>query len=419
MEKSAKKSRLSGKAKIWLFFISLPIVSVLIIYGISRVDLDIKGKKSLYGSVSEKLWSPELSFDAGSYFSLTVKDGEALDILMLTDTHFNNGGWYANYFWLDDARNKAVYGDISKVVDLSDPDFIYITGDLLTDTLSDYIYRDFCGFMDAMKIPWTMTFGNHDAEWRADKAKLSEILNASKYCKFDIGYTNINGLGNTVIPIKDGNGSVIYALVLMDFGDWQKKKDPDKQYSTYEAGTTENQLGWYRWVIEGLKASAGRPVETMMLAHIPFHAVTYAAKLTYAGKLSGQSDKYIYGTDPFDTESEFGYETGEYKEFRRAYRASRNKGYEILTLDGYYEYKRNDEFFKLITELGSTKQIVSGHNHCDGYSVSFDGITYTSVVKTGSIYVSAEWDGGNRGGTLFKLENRGGALSVSSERLFV
>ncbi|MDR1906568.1 MAG: hypothetical protein LBQ27_06675, partial [Clostridiales bacterium] len=191
-------------------------------------------------------------------------------------------------------------------------------------------------------------------------------------------------------------------------------------------GVTKNQIGWYEWVVTGLKTEAGKNIETMLLAHIPFHAAAYAAKLTYAGsvlgyadKLISPEDKYLYGTDPFDVESEFGYETAEYKAFREAYKAEGNKGYEILTLSSYYEYAQNDEFFEVIKSLDSTKQIVSGHNHCDGYSVIFDGITYTSVVKTGDIYVHNDWDNGNRGGTLFSFENKDGTIAVSSKRLFV
>ncbi|MDR3262991.1 MAG: metallophosphoesterase [Clostridiales bacterium] len=407
------------KLKVTAIVLLSVIIAVGGVYGVSRIQLSVLKDQNIYGYVTPNEWSDALAFDAGDYYSLTVKDGETLEVLMLTDTHFNNGGWYANYLWFGEALNKAVYGDIKKLIKQTNPDFIYITGDLHTASMSDIVYTEFCKFMADFKIPWTLTMGNHDAEHRADKAKIAEILTAAEYCVYDIGFTNLNGLGNTVIPIKDGGGRIIYAFVLMDFGDWQLRKNPDKQYSTYDAGVTDMQLYWYEWVINGLTAAAGKPVETMLLAHIPFHAVTYAAKLVQAGKTLSADDKYINGSDPFDTESEFGYVTAEYALFREAYKAAGDKGYDILTVEGYYEYKANDAFFKLITDLDSTKYVVSGHNHCDGYTVRFDGITYTSVVKTGDIYVSRDWDNGNRGGTIFAFKNNGGVLDITNERLYV
>ncbi|MDR2090878.1 MAG: metallophosphoesterase [Clostridiales bacterium] len=418
-------AKTSKKFKITAIVLSVVFGVFFGTYGVSRLILNELGSRSIYGSVPVKEWSADAVFDSDDYFYLTAEDGGELNVLMLTDTHFKNGGFYANNFWAGTVENALVYADIKTLVGETDPDFIYLTGDIETAALNDVIFEEFCAFMAQFDIPWTMTMGNHDGENRADKAKVAEILTGAENCVFDIGYTNLNGLGNTVIPVKDGEGKVIYAFVLMDFGDWQLRKDPKKQYSTYDAGYTENQLSWYEWVIGGLNAEAGRAVETMLLTHIPFHAFTYAAKLTYAGtvlgmenKLTSAEDRFIYGTDPFDTESEFGYTNGEYLAFREAYRASGDKGYEILTLASYEEYKEKDGFFALIKRLGSTNHIVTGHNHCDGYSVLFDGITYTSVVKTGDIYVSKAWDNGNRGGTAFNFKNDGGTVSVKSERKF-
>ncbi|MDR3292945.1 MAG: metallophosphoesterase [Clostridiales bacterium] len=412
---------MNKKLKVALIAIVVTAAAVFGTYGVSRIQLELLGRVSLYGTIEENPWDEDIVFSSDDYYTLTVERGDTLKILMLTDTHFKNGGWYANYVWVGEAVNQGVYADIKTLVKETSPDFIYLTGDIETASLNDKIFEQFCAFMEKLGVDWTMTMGNHDGENRADKAYISGILSDAKYsrCVYDVGYTNLNGLGNTVIPVVDETDTLLYAFILMDFGDWQKRKDPVKQYSTYEAGETEEQRLWYAWVVEGLAAEKGETVETMLLAHIPFHAVTYAAKLSYMDIKLDSTDGYLYGTDPFDTESEFGYTNAEYLAFREAYHANGDKGYNILTLASYYEYKENDLFFKLITDLGSTKQIVTGHNHCDGYSVRFDGIVYTSVVKTGDIYVDKAWDNGNRGGTLFLFENVGGSLSVVSERLYV
>lgn len=85
---------------------------------------------------------------------------------------------------------------------------------------------------------------------------------------------------------------------------------------------------------------------------------------------------------------------------------------------GYAMHRENDVFLSTIIEKGSTKRVVTGHNHCDGYEVLFDGITYTSVVKTGSIYVDKDCDMENRGGSKFVITNSGGKANVTSSAVY-
>ena len=85
---------------------------------------------------------------------------------------------------------------------------------------------------------------------------------------------------------------------------------------------------------------------------------------------------------------------------------------------GYAIHRENDVFLSTIIEKGSTKRVVTGHNHCDGYEVLFDGITYTSVVKTGSIYVDKDCDMENRGGSKFVITNKGDKATVTSSAVY-
>ncbi|MCD7873157.1 MAG: hypothetical protein LUG21_07690, partial [Clostridiales bacterium] len=85
--------------------------------------------------------------------------------------------------------------------------------------------------------------------------------------------------------------------------------------------------------------------------------------------------------------------------------------------EAYAVHRRNDLFLSVVLEKGSTKRIVTGHNHCDGYEVLFDGITYTSVVKTSDIYVDKEWDN-NHGGSKFVISNTENGVNVESSALY-
>lgn len=86
--------------------------------------------------------------------------------------------------------------------------------------------------------------------------------------------------------------------------------------------------------------------------------------------------------------------------------------------ESFAVHRQNDLFMKAVYEMGSTRRIATGHNHCDGYEVSFDGITYTSIVKTGDIYVDKECDMNNRGGSRFVIKNSGGTVRVESSALY-
>ena len=48
----------------------------------------------------------------------------------------------------------------------------------------------------------------------------------------------------------------------------------------------------------------------------------------------------------------------------------------------------------------------------------FDGITYTSVVKTGDIYCDKECDMGNHCGSLFVITENHGEISVDSRAIY-
>ncbi|MDR3216853.1 MAG: metallophosphoesterase [Clostridiaceae bacterium] len=429
------KKNIGIRAKRNLKITAISVAAVLVLffslYGVGQIMLAGEAKKHFRGAVAESLWSAEQAFsvEAEGYTVFTAAQNQ-FTVLFISDTHFINGGWYGvGGFWTGTMRNNAVYGDIKALVEATRPDLIIHTGDLQTDKLSDLIYEEFCVFMDGFKIPWTFTFGNHDAEMRADKAEVARIISEAEYSFFRSGYTNLNGLGNDVILIESAEGSILFAFILADFGDWQKRKDPDKYLSTYDVGATDNQIEWYRWVCEGLDETAGYTVPSALVAHIPFHAYTYAVEL-------GERN---YG-NPFATESEWGFdfyrgdvaanefgqkETAtagnvteeEYTAYMVYYRETGKRAKDVLTRAGYDNYKANSPFFSAVSSYG-TRWFVSGHNHCDGYSYEFDGLTYVSVAKTGDIYTHKDWDGGNRGGTIATLKFTADGVTLSTAPLY-
>lgn len=349
------------------------------------------------GTVDEYKWQSSDKFCADDYPAISAKNGK-VRILALTDTHLEMTGIYSNDRWTKHLLVKTGYRHIQKLIDASQPDLILLTGDILTDPLSDIVFQNIADFLDRFNIPWTMVFGNHDGEWRASKEFFYNVMEKSKNCIFQPGPTNLQGLGNSLINFKNADGKIFYSIILMDSGDSQKidenkiwysdmKLDKtSRRFGTVRVGINNKQTQWYRWVINGLKEQCGDTVETMLAMHFPLKAYEYAVRL----------GKFTRNKMPFEISAEDCYDPPE--------KFSKFHEMDAETLkEGYADYKKNYPFYKAIKELGSTKHIITGHNHCFGYTAEFDGISFTSVVKTTGIYVDRKNDHGKRGGTIFEI----------------
>lgn len=482
------------------------------VWGVSRLQLKTESQKSVSGSWVETDWSSSDQYDPEDetlYHTIDLDSTESFRLLCLTDIHYRNGGWYGT--WAINYQNTQTDRDIKKLAKEAEPDLIIAIGDIETGTLNDKNYQSFADLMDSIGIPWTIVFGNHDAEHRADKPAIMNILQKSKSCVFRQGPTNLGitkdrvidesiydektdkyagGLGNTVINLRDKNtGLIYYAIILADTGDWQNmysnmeaKNRLDigpRPFSRVGVGLTDRQIEWYKWVIDGLEAynqaKGGAMPETMFVSHIGMKAFDYAAILSqYENSYGGHYTQGGFDNNdlPFHTEAEWSSPSDRpYIEYdgsntqitenqtiakkleaytknavekagndaiaqywcladntkRQDYIDGKNTDYpnpkHLDTLikeisDGYKIHKENDMFIRAVYEKGSTKRILSGHNHCDGYEIEFDGITYDSIVKTGNIYVDKECDMENHGGTLFSIQKTEQGIEIESRALY-
>ncbi|MGN0538662.1 MAG: metallophosphoesterase family protein [Candidatus Fimenecus sp.] len=353
------------------------------------------GTEFVDGTVDEYNWNDSDKFNPDDYPCITAKNGY-VKVLALTDTHLEMTGVYSNDRWTKHYPVKKGYKHIKKLIETVNPDLIVLTGDVLTDPFSDIVFQNIADFLDTFNTPWTMVFGNHDGEWRASKEFFCNVMEKSKNCIFKVGPTNLQGLGNSLINFKTADGKIFYSLILMDSGDGQKIDDSkiwydnmrldktNRRFGTVRIGINERQTQWYKWAVKGLKEYCGETVESMLALHFPLKAYEYAARL----------GSFTVNQMPFEIDGEDCYDPPE--QFTK---------FDVMDTEtliaGYEDYKENYDFYKAIKELESTRHIISGHNHCFGYTVNFDGISFTSVAKTTSIYVQRKSDHGKRGGTVF------------------
>lgn len=280
-------------------------------------------------------WSADLEFDI-SKIATVEKKSHQFKIMLITDLQL----------WSNAADNAKALALVDRLVEKETPDLIVTLGDNISGLTTDILARQFVARMESYKIKWCPIFGNHDAEGNATLSWQADIFEKSEYCLFERGYSNLYGLGNYAINITE-NGVPVQTLIMFDNG----------RYTVYEDGTkaevfmSENQIGWYEWLVKGIESSVGHIVPSMSFAHFALPEIYTAI------------ETLCYENDGF-------------------YYVPEGLGY------GYYDYlpsvaKINTGYFDKVKELGSTKNIFFGHDHENYASINYQGINLTYGLKTG------------------------------------
>lgn len=326
----------------------------------------------LTGKKHNEVWAKSQEFDI-SKIQTVAKEREDFKILMLTDTQL----------WTDLGVNKKCYDEMDKLVAETSPDLIVLPGDVLSAFASRFSINKFIKHMDSYKIPWAPVFGNHDDEiptnslnWQGDRYE------ASEYCLFKKGPSNLYGCGNYVLNIVEGE-TPVYSVYMLDNG----------RYLNYDTvGTKEiymgyEQIAWYEWNVLGINEAAGYTVPSMTFSHF--------AQPEFREAVEKYGVKEEDGS--YTIPSEYGF--------------------------GYCQYLPSaapvkSGFVDKCKELGSTKYIFCGHDHENNASVTDNGITYTYGLKTGPSPVP--WNFAKEtGGTVITISGRGSQQNVKIENTVI
>lgn len=265
----------------------------------------------------------EMSRDNTGY-AIRYMGDEEFKVLQVTDIHIS--GLENNY-----SKNISAMKTVYEMVVRERPDFIVMTGDFVfgmadTNNADDRTALDMAlRFMQAVGVPWTWTFGNHDHDYfdRLETKTLAEILSTCSNLYLPEKNSEIKGYTNAVFPVYWG-GQLISALVLLDSNGeiWDK----DGNVVTYDY-IDDSQILWYDNKIQELNIQAGRTLETFLYIHIPLEE--------YA-----QANDYISG----------------------------QKREEVCSS------KIHNALFETIKELGSTRAVFCGHDHLNDFIALYDGI---------------------------------------------
>ena len=297
-------------------------------------------------------WSAEQVFAEDYAVTIEKDPGRDFVILNLTDIQVDN----ADAFSESGEKTRAL---LQELVAKTHPDLITVTGDNgrgwggLVQIMQD---------VDSLGIPWAPVLGNHDSEKSIDAFFSAYHLSKAKHCLFRFGPEGM-GYGNYVIHITE-NGEILHSLYMMDTHSEVAQKDsingPEGGYDHL----WQNQIEWYKWAVNGTNALAGHTVESTVFLHIPL---------------------------------------SEYRQFEGHAQEETCFG---ENREGVCAPAGNNGFFDVCRELGSTKNILCGHDHRNSFSFVLDGIRLSYSLKTG---YGSYFDADMVGGTTLTVDSGGKA----------
>lgn len=308
--------------------------------------------------------------------TLQKKPGKDFKILNLTDTQL------ASEEWAEGHKNRAILvNTVTQLVKDVDPDLITVTGDLAWAGEIE-AYDGLADLLDSFERPWAPVWGNHDNQGGPEKIEaLVERYLAHPFCIYEKGDPAI-GNGNYVIAIEE-EGRVVEGVIMMDSHDRMPYVNAEGKEEEAWAKIIPGQIEWYRAQVEMLNSLGCRDTTVMM--HIPIYAYREAWNAAYKAEKDPVSIAPEQGADP----------------------SNWNEGYEGsfgVRYEGICSYPADEGMMDVIVDLGSTKHVVSGHDHVNSFVIPYRGVKLIYGLKTGA---GCYWKPELNGGTVLRVTENG------------
>lgn len=375
----------SKKAKkIVLTVLAVIIVFAAVVAGLNVLAVENLIKKGeAYAPVEYDEPVVLVTDEDGEKYFLSDRD---IKIMHLTDIHIGGG-------FVSKGVDEKALNAVATMVTAEKPDLVIATGDIafpvpyMAGTFNNFSgAKAFANLMESLGVYWTVTFGNHDAEAYSyfNREKLAEFYENEEYehCLFSAGPEDVDGFGNHVIEVKNSDGIITQAFVMIDSQAYVDNTIIASIKGEYD-NIHENQVEWYESEIKrmnkenaeairklqgdengGLWETYGN-VKTLAFFHIPLVEMADAWFAFEEGGFKDTEDfKFIDG---------------------------------ILGEGGRRVYcgLGEDNMFEKMLELDSTKAMFNGHDHLNSttfeykgiqfsYGYSIDYFAYSGIDKLGS-----------------------------------
>lgn len=257
---------------------------------------------------------------------------------------------------------------MTKLIEEQKPDLITLSGDNAWATVS---YINLVEFVDSFGIPWAPVMGNHDGQGCISEFWCSYLFEEAENCLWKFGPKDM-GYGNYIINIAE-NGEIIHTLFMMDTHNNGTFTDENgNEVSGYDH-LWGNQIEWYEWAVKGIEKEEGHKVESTAIMHIP----VYEVKTTWQNFYDNENDCF----------------TGEYAE-----------GSFGVIHETPCPGAVNNYFMDKVIELGSTKNMLFGHDHVNNASFIYEGVRLSYSLKLG---YGCYYEDGLMGGSTFTINSDG------------
>jgi len=196
----------------------------------------------------------KLRFDSNKQFK----------IVQFTDLHYVNG----------DNRSQLILDNIHAVLKAEKPELVVLTGDIVTGGGDRRIgLREVLEAISSHKVPFAVTFGNHDSEGNMTRL---ELLAEAQTFPYNLSGTTkgITGVTNYILPVlsSDGGNKPAALLYVFDSNTYYF----DKEISEYD-NIHFDQIAWYREnSMRYTKGNNNVPVPAIAFFHIPLPEYNYA-----------------------------------------------------------------------------------------------------------------------------------------------
>lgn len=364
--------------KFLITVVSVIVAVATLVAGANLIAVaNLEEKGSTYGKVEIENQLVPKKDENGYWYFTTDRD---FKVMHLTDIHIGGG-------FMSKTVDEKALNAVAVMVTREKPDLVIATGDIAfpvpysAGTFNNYSgAKAFANLMENLGVYWTVTFGNHDAESFSyfDREAVAGFYENEeyKYCLFQSGPEDVDGYGNHVIEVKNSNGIITQAMILIDSLAYIDNSIRSSITWAYD-NIHPNQVEWYESEIKRMNAENKKiskesvPVKSLAFFHIPLVEM-------------GDGWREFTGNNFKDT-SDFRYIEGIIGE----------------TGKRIYSGVGEDDLFEKMLELGSTKAMFNGHDHYNNVTFEYKGIQFSYGYSIDYFaYSGIDKEGSQRGCTM-------------------
>lgn len=379
------KENTKKSSKVSLIIISAVLAIAVVIAGLNFITVQkLLEKGNTYSKVQyENQLVPQRDENGNWYFTT---DGD-FKVMHITDVHIGGG-------FLSKGYDEKALNAVAIMVTREKPDLVIVTGDVAfpvpytAGTFNNYSgIKAFGNLMETLGVYWDVTFGNHDSEAYSyfDREDVAALYGSGEFehCLFQAGPKDVDGYGNHTIEVKNSDGIITQAMILIDSQAYIEDSIIESIKGTYD-NIHLNQVEWYEEEVNRMNAENKRIDEKAgtVVTHAFFHI------------------PLVEMDDAWNEFKENGYKDTENFEYVEGLIGE--TGRQVCC--GFGE----DALFEKMLELKSTKAIHNGHDHVNSTTFKYKGITFSYGYSIDYFaYSNIDKLGSQRGNTMITLKPDG------------